>query len=101
MKHSTLIKRAKRLLYMQSSYHINSYVCNAIESAVQSDHQEFLMFQIHDLIRKRLEGHSTIYSWLSNKVGIKVMSNATDEELQNYRLRWMDSLIQEYKEAGK
>ena len=101
MKHSTLIHRAKRLLYLSSSTHISSYVCNAIEDAVRTDEQEKLKDEIHTLIRKRLNGNNTIYGWLSDTVGRKAMSRATDEQLQDYRLRWMDSLIQEYKEAGK
>lgn len=101
MKHSTLLKRAKKHLCMHSSSNINSFVCNALDDAVQTYEQHKTMLEIRKLISSRLYPCTTIYGWLSSQLKLSDLAMATDEELQDYRLRWMDSLIQEYKEAGK
>jgi hypothetical protein len=101
MKHSTLLKKAKKRLDLKTSYHLASYVCNAIELSVKTDEEHALMDDIHRLIQKRLEGSQTLYGWLCKQLSVGQISGATDEQIQNYRLRWMDSLIKEYQEAGK
>lgn len=94
MKHSTLLRRAKRHLITEI------YICCAIDAAfwdLSSDKRDWDLSD--ELIRKigeALYPHSTVEDWLRAR-GYK----PTDKQLLRYRRRWLDELIRIYEEAGK
>ena len=52
------------------------------------------------MINQRLDGYSTVTSWLSSQPGFEnVQQRATRVQLQAYRRAWMESMIQEFKNA--
>lgn len=94
MKHSTLLRRAKRHLRTEI------YICCAIDAAVWDFPSDKLDWNLsHELcvkIHSALYPHRTVDDWLCAR-GYK----PTDNQLLDYRRRWLDELIRIYEEAGK
>lgn len=102
MKHSKFILKAKKYLSKDLSdrYLSNRYVCCALQDATATVHQHELYVEITKLIAKRLKPYNTITEWLVRKHDVNLYQ-VSDAQIQDYRLRWMDSLAEEYERAGK
>ena len=44
---------------------------------------------------ERLGGHYTLEDWISSKLGVPSDAR-TPQDVQGFRLRWLDSLIKEF-----
>jgi hypothetical protein len=100
MKHSEIIRKAKSKLSKTNATGTGSWVCWAILDVCEKYPDLKKAEDIAELIRQRLKGCGTIKQWLFEKKGIPVFS-FSDKQIQEYRLRWMDSLITEYERVGK
>jgi len=77
-------------------FHLNKdeYLCNACVSAVGFVGAK----EVKAIVDIRLNGHATVLVWLS-KQGYPVY-DLTKEQAQDYRRRWVESMIAEFKLQG-
>ena len=110
MKHSTLIKRAKKYIKPDEL----KGVCSALEQVIEDspncsfDSKEWhtvdeVQTHIHDLLGKFAFAHD----WLVNELKISPKQEEqmewlqdNTEAIQKWRLKWMDQLALEYKAKG-
>ena len=116
MKSSTILKTAKRFIRKNGN---NRYfgVCSAILHASYSlGNASFdKAGELEEEISRRVQPVAYAHTWLASHVlygGIKRFSNRRQEEIrqwlyaqgdaaiQQWRLRWLDQLIAEYKAKG-
>lgn len=94
MKHSTLLRRAKK------HFKEEGFVCLAIDEAAWASNgykRNLCKAQeIKNQIREAIKPHDSVKCWLRNQ-GF----NPTDEQMVEYRHRWLDELIRTFEEAGK
>ena len=99
MKHSEIIKEAKK--YLDDGTRLkgeSAFVCFALRDSVKTNADWKRVESIQKLIRKRIHPFGTITKWLEfNGYDVEKVSACA---IQDYRLRWMDSLIKEYEDAG-
>jgi hypothetical protein len=100
MKHSEIIRKAKNRLSKTRSSGYGSWVCFALLEVSNTYKDLKRAEDIQELIRQRIQGYGTVKEWLFEKHKIPVF-NFSDKQIQEYRLRWMDSLISEYERVGK
>jgi hypothetical protein len=110
MKHSTLIKRAKKYLNKDELKGICSALENVIEydTSFDYDHEQWdVVDEIQEHISYALGQYSFAHDWLVNQVTnlanrdaqMKGLNDNT-EAIQKWRLQWMDILAAEYKAKG-
>ena len=100
MKHSKIIRKAKKIIDTTGKDFFNQFVCCAIQDAAKSCKDMDRADEITALIRKRLKGCDTVTAWLFSNKSISTY-DVPYQQIQDYRLRWMDSLIEEYERVGK
>lgn len=74
--------------------HQSEYVCNAI---THTRHPNAALLTTE--ITHRLEGYYTVFAWLKNQGvfnGIEYPFDYWEPHSREYRLRWIDSLIEEF-----
>ena len=110
MKTSQVFKQAKKYLWdgevgiMRMEH--SPYICHAIEDvAVHNAHQSYYMQYTHAkrIIRQRIAPHYDLENWVRANVrgSYKVLNKAGGaKQLQAYRHRWLDSLIEEFESKG-
>lgn len=80
----------------QYSPHLDKWLCMCVEKYFKND---ATVKEIREIIRKRIYPYLTIDDWL--KYAAKIPdSDLTYENIQAYRKRWAESLIEEFKAAG-
>jgi hypothetical protein len=99
MKHSELIREAKKMLEMDD-LNAHSFVCLVISDTCRKHGEIKKLVEIRNLIRERLGESYTVIDWLSKKMGVKFITES-NKTIQDYRARWMDSLADEYESVGK
>ena len=94
MKHSTLLRRAKKHLKKEE------FVCLAINEAawVSKDYKRNSLkaMEIKNQICEAIKPYHSVKCWLRGQ-GF----DPTNEQMVEYRHRWLDELIRIYEEAGK
>lgn len=111
MKTSQVFKQAKLCLwdgdynsYAQMDY--SPYICHAIEDvAVHNAHQSYYMqyTRAKRIIQQRIAPHYDLENWVRANVrgSYKVLNKAGGaKQLQAYRQRWLDALIEEFESKG-
>lgn len=100
MKHSQLIRKAKKSLSRHLCCGRESWVCEAIKSSAVTDEDRKNANQIIKNIQRAIGGSNyTVLHWLQSQ---EIDDHeATPEQIQDYRLRWMDAMINKYERAGK
>jgi hypothetical protein len=110
MKHSTLIKRARKYL----NTHELKGICSALEEVVTNksdydydDKDWEVVDDIQEYISYALGQYSFAHDWLVNQVTTLINRDAQMKWLndntvaiQKWRLQWMDILAAEYKAKG-
>lgn len=71
-----------------------TYICHALYKAGRG--AEVARIEVN----WRLGGHPTVRSWLLGN-GISSESEMTFDALMEYRLRWLDAIIEEFDPASK
>lgn len=107
---SDAFQEAKKCLNTGYDHTIPYYICFALRFAVDAGHiSHFIADQATRIITKRLDGWRTVEEWLYKNVkDYRLEHGGTDElpphrrgcmrtEVQAYRHRWLDSLIEEFK----
>lgn len=82
--------RALRAARERIEHNNNHLVCYALEDS-REDKEGLVRKEIH----RRLGTHDFVNDWLYKEHGIP-WALFTDENMRIYRLRWIDSLIEEY-----
>ena len=95
MKSSELLRLARARISM----HYDSFVCDAVRTAADSKGDYKLALDIADDIANRIHPRDTVSSWLHFVAGVP-WSQLTGSAMRDYRLRWIDSMIAEYKAKG-
>ena len=101
MKTSTLLRRAKQCLWDGKSER-RSRVCSGLCVAIMCSETD-ITYDVGRAVRNRIQqslgGHTYVTGWLKYeaKVPKKLL---TAENVQEYRHRWLDALIAEYKARG-
>ena len=78
------------------------YVCIAISLAAAANYStkaDVLARKVSNRIRESLGEYSSVRNWLAN-VAMVPYEELNEEAMQQYRHRWIDSLIAEYQAAG-
>lgn len=105
MKHSEIIKEAKKLLWDgrgNGHYDHPAMICIAIgEVDVSTVSDNIKQNEIVDYISDCLGDWASLGGWLRGEKNIDWEKNGGYPALQEYRLRFMDELIRRYKRAGK
>ena len=65
------------------------FICHALFGPDTSNQQAV------DVVMERLGGHYTLEDWISSKLGVPSDAR-TPQDVQGFRLRWLDSLIKEF-----
>lgn len=95
-KASTLLRRAKKLIADDRQY----FVCLALWDAANNYSEHDVVRDIVTQIEWAISPHGSVGGWLRHKKCVDVDS-APMGALKDYRLRWLDHLIQTYEEAGQ
>lgn len=99
-----LLRRARRHLNHPGNPRARCHmICFAVSAAddaaikANSPYEEGILEKVRYLIRTRIGGGS-LRLWLRNIAGIDLQAiRDADDQLQLYRLRWMNALIQELR----
>ena len=112
MKVSEVFKQAKKKLW-DGNYKKprgEEFICHAIFEAaytrgIRSHTAAYAPYKRAKLIiEQRIAPHGTLYGWLTPKVkeAYRVLnSNGGTQQMQAYRHRWLDALIQEFESLGE
>lgn len=85
-----LLKASRRLLEARQY----KYVCWCLEAAGHANEDYLVLEKMKEFINKRLGGYYTIGDWLINELKMRKVPNS--EQMFEYRIRWVDSLIEEF-----
>lgn len=99
IKTSTILKRAKLCLWDGIFPNFESkfmYVCFAIAHAPIKRQGGAKKTAVMCEINRRLFPHGSIAQWLCHNLSVET----NRVQLQQYRHRWLDSLIKEYEAKG-
>jgi hypothetical protein len=101
MKSSEILREAKKHLWNGKGKFVaerkSACVCGAVMSALASSDESGDGLKIY--IDSVLDGQVFISSWLANVAKIP-WHQITTENLQAYRLRWMDHMIEIFEAKG-
>jgi len=116
MKTSKIFKQAKERLWDGREYSMDmgeTYICHAIEEVAWDrglrptdrylDRRFAPYKRAQKIIQQRIHPHDDLELWLSHNVpgAYKVIYRIhSREQVQTYRHRWLDALIQEFEEKG-
>ena len=98
MKSSEKLRRAKKLLWdgvSPCARGLEGHICLALDKAVGWKKSSGLRL----VIMSRLRPYEGVRTWLREVVGVP-WDQLTDENVQAYRHRWLDHLINEYQSKG-
>jgi hypothetical protein len=112
MKVSKVFKQAKQYLWDGRYVGIRGeeYICHAIEEAarargIRSQTPANAPYKrAKQIIGQRISPHGTLYGWLTPRVKgayLVLNSNGGTQQMQAYRHRWLDALIQEFESLGE
>jgi hypothetical protein len=110
VKHSDILIKAKEYLrtaenVKKETLDTSPYVCDAIHRAASTFGTRAAVhkaFAISTAIGRAINGCFSVKQWLVDQGVEGVDTHAHREELmQEYRHRWLDHLIEQYKGAGK
>ncbi len=99
---AVVFKKAKKHLSLTCSGSKQIYICMAInEVAIKDITQWVNCHRAKEIIDERLGGAVTVFSWLRVNNFIKdnnfiKKDNVDYDQIQQYRHRWLDSLIKEF-----
>lgn len=96
MKHSEILAEARKKIASKKVIH----VCIALRQDKWKEPEKVV--ELIDRISDSMGdwAGSGVGLWLHQHVGIPA-KQITDKRMREYRLRWLDQLIAEYKEIGK
>ena len=76
---------------------MEQFICHALVRAHHAGHISARAYhEATHIISERLGQHNCVEGFLFRKVGWKSVSDAGRDAIQQYRLRWLDALIEEY-----
>ncbi len=100
MKSSELLRAAKALLRGPDEITGEIYLCFALKKAFINNPGNFRKHEeIAGRIADALFPHATVSGWLIIAAGVSA-NLTTLSNMQEYRHRWIDHLIQEYESKG-
>ena len=101
MKHSELLKQAKKAIKSRK----HRYICVALQAITGYKYQKPVIeenqrkaLEIVEYIESLLGQSYTVESWLFDNHKIMIHK---EKHYRDYRLRWLDKLIEDYEKAGK
>jgi hypothetical protein len=100
LKSSEILARAKQYLwdgvtpYSGESF----FICITLTRVPYGGHG-FKVRALQKEIERRLDGEVSVRDWLRDKAGVP-RSELTQKNVQAYRHRWVDHLIEEYVAKG-
>lgn len=94
MKASQALKRAKKQLRE------HRYICLALLCAYKSNAGLAASYRAIDHIDKMLGDTTTVEGWLKKYGYIEQVLNKRDPVIYEYRLRWIDHLIEHFESLG-
>ena len=112
IKPSDVLKLAKnhlkqpepsKKLDWETYFYVSPYICDAIDHAglmMDSNKAVRIADKIRAKISKSINGYFSVQQWLEYEKGIH-HSELTVKNMQAYRHRWLDALIDEYERASK
>jgi hypothetical protein len=93
---AAVFKEAKKYLSLNGSGSKYIYICMAINEVAVKDSTQWVKYRrAKEIIDERLGGACTVVSWLQKNNLIK-KDNVDYDQVQQYRHRWLDSLIKEF-----
>lgn len=114
MKSSEILEKSKQYIATDlNGFHKYSkrsmYICNALNNFYQEDPTTVLALKTH--INDALSPHDTIEEWLTNNKYIPHTASLPEKtfltenefwfnQVQAYRLRWIDHLINHFQQQG-
>lgn len=102
--HAALVEAKSRLSRSAVDPGRVTFICFAI--CLPGEEPTLGQCMARDMIMSRLQGYSTVVSWLSTNspkfcVEASVLGmRAMDDAIQAYRHRWLDALIEEFSDSG-
>jgi len=108
MKTSQVFKQAKKYLWtgdLNDSFDKSMYICHAISDVgdIYGRYYHTPYERAKRLIHFRIAPHYDLESWVRSNVkgSHKVLNKASGtKQLQAYRHRWLDALIEEFESKG-
>lgn len=91
------LKAAKQYLAKRHTDYRSKFICYAIFDAY--DHGKISYETYSDaceMIQTRIAPYGMLSKWLRDQIGDKAFSAAPVDSMQEYRHRWLDSLIEEF-----
>lgn len=81
------------------------YVCVSLSSAAEDtekgqDFSQRIVSRLHREINRRIAPWGTVTGWLQDPARFNGELVYTDEQARDYRIRWIDSMIQELEALG-
>lgn len=89
-----LLRRARKALEKRTSLGL----CSALHAVYRygcSNDEERAYYALLSRIRRSISGYTFVDGWLHNVHGVPACL-LTYENMREYRLRWVDALIEEY-----
>lgn len=102
MRTSTILREVKRRLPKdadRASAAKSPYICDQVRRVCAEKGINPKGDRIRDMIRTRIEGHFDVRQWLIYKMGVNY-ADINDINIQEYRQRWLDSMIVEFTAKG-
>lgn len=106
MKLSEVFALAKAELASYSERHTSPFICWRLSALVRAKTIHVKDWNLATaVIRERLDGHISLESWLYAHFGLELWSQARalpdyKERRVETRMRWLDSLIAEFRAEG-
>lgn len=83
--------------FHQMNPRTKEFICIAIDQACRNGHFHRLAADdAQDLIMLRIDGSGSARTWLHHRVGHEEVETAGRTAVQQWRHRWLDSLIEEF-----
>jgi hypothetical protein len=93
--HAALVAAKPFLATRRMEPNANAFLCWAIEDGVgrnESRGSHLAQQMIHERIKPDL----VVTDWLLDRIGYSAWADATAEDFQEYRHRWLDAMIKEF-----
>ncbi len=100
MRTSTILREVKRRLPKDAdSWRASPFICDHVREVCDEKGKRLTGVRIRDMISKRIKGRFDIEAWLIHEAGVHPAA-IDDINIQEYRQRWLDSMIVEFTAKG-
>jgi len=100
MRTSTILRAVKRRLPKDADTRGTSpFICDQVREVCEDMGKRLTGVRIRNMISKRINGRFDIEAWLIHEAGVHPAA-IDDINIQEYRQRWLDSMIVEFTAKG-